>query len=79
VLFGDDLDMAAVSENYSPEEIASRGLSCATDFFLICQKSQSIEPIFRALTDLLKGDRSLHEFHLDTVKRLEMLRLFHFG
>ncbi len=79
VLFGDDLDMAAISEKYSPEEIAFRGLSCATDFFLLCQKSQSIEPMCRSLTDLLKGDRSVQEFHSDTVKRLELLRQFHFG
>lgn len=79
VLFGDDLDMAAISENYSPEEIAFRGLACGTDFFLLCQKSQSIEPMFKALTDLLKKDRSLQEFHFDTVERLEMLRRFHFG
>jgi beta-N-acetylhexosaminidase len=79
VLLGDDLDMAAIAENYSPEEIAFRGLSCATDFFLLCQKSESIEPICRALTDQLERDRSLQEFHFDTVKRIEMLRRFHFA
>jgi beta-N-acetylhexosaminidase len=79
VLFGDDLDMAAISDNYSPEEIAFRGLSCATDFFLICQKSERIEPMYRALADLLYWDRSLQQFHLDTVKRVEMLSRFHFG
>ena len=79
VLFGDDLDMAAIAENYSPEEIAYRGLSCATDFFLLCQKSESIEPMSRALSDCLERDRSLQQFHFDTVKRLELLRRFHFG
>jgi beta-N-acetylhexosaminidase len=79
VLFGDDLDMAAISENYSPEEIAFQGLSCATDFFLICQKSESIEPMYRALTDQIDRDASLRQFHFDTIKRVEMLRRFHFG
>jgi len=79
VLFGDDLDMAAISENYSPEEIAFSGLSCATDFFLLCQKSESIEPMYRALTDQLDRELSLRQFHFDTVKRVEMLRRFHFG
>jgi beta-N-acetylhexosaminidase len=79
VLFGDDLDMAAISDNYSPEEIVSRGLSCATDFFLLCQKAESIEPMYRALTDQLNRDSDLRQFHFDTVERVEMLRRFHFG
>ncbi len=79
VLFGDDLDMAAISENYSPEEIAFLGLSCSTDFFLLCQKSESIEPMHRAVADQLDRNQSLQRFHCDTIQRLEMLRLFHFA
>jgi beta-N-acetylhexosaminidase len=78
VLFADDLDMAAISDNYSPEDIASLGLQCSTDFFLLCQKSESIEPMYRALSDQLDRDRALKRFHSDTIQRLEMLRLFHF-
>ncbi len=79
VLFGDDLDMAAISENYSPEEIAFLGLSCSTDFFLLCQKSESIEPMHRALADQLDRNQSLQRFHRATIRRLERLRLFHFA
>jgi len=79
VLFGDDLDMAAISENYSPEEIAFLGLSCSMDFFLLCQKSESIEPMHRALADQLDRNQSLQRFHCATIQRLEMLRLFHFN
>jgi len=79
VLFGDDLDMAAISENYSPEETAFLGLSCSTDFFLLCQKSESIEPMYRAIADQLDRNQSLQRFHRATIQRLEMLRLFHFA
>ena len=78
VLFGDDLDMAAISENYSPEETAFLGLSCSMDFFLLCQKSESIEPMHRAIADQLDRNQSLQGFHCATIRRLEMLRLFHF-
>lgn len=77
VLFADDLDMAAICENYSPEETARLGLGCSIDFFLLCQKSQNIEPMHRALSDQLKGDSLLRSFHRDSVKRIQRLRHFH--
>jgi len=79
VLFTDDLDMAAIAENYSPQEIALRGLSCAADFFLICQKSESIGPMYTALADQLDRNQSLQRFHCDTIRRFELLRRFHFA
>ncbi|MGA2402823.1 MAG: glycoside hydrolase family 3 N-terminal domain-containing protein [Syntrophobacteraceae bacterium] len=79
ILLSDDLDMAAIAGKYSPQEIASRGLACATDFFLICQKSESIEPMCMALADQLDRNQSLQRFHLDTIRRFEMLRRFHFA
>ncbi len=79
VLLSDDLDMAAIAGKYSPREIALRGLSCATDFFLICQKRESIEPMCMALADQLRRNQSLQRFHLDTIRRFEMLRRFHFA
>ncbi len=77
ILFSDDLDMAAISENYSPDEIAKRGLSCGTDFFLLCQRNESIEPFHRALADLLSRDKSLEKFHSASLHRVELLRQFH--
>ena len=77
VLFADDLDMAAICENYSPEESVRLGLGCSIDFFLLCQKSESIEPMYRALSDQLKADPLLQSFHRDSVKRIERLRHFH--
>ena len=77
VLFADDLDMAAISENYSPEDSARLGLSCSIDFFLLCQKSENIEPMYRAISDQLKGDSLLQAFHRDSVQRIKRLADFH--
>ena len=77
VLFADDLDMAAICENYSPEEAASLGLGCSIDFFLLCQRSESIDPMYRALSDQLKADPLLQSYHRDSITRIERLRHFH--
>ena len=79
ILFSDDLDMAAISEHFGPDQIAAEGLSCGTDFFLLCQKSESIEPFFKNLSDLLGRDESLQQFHAQSLARIEMLTAFHFG
>jgi beta-N-acetylhexosaminidase len=79
LLFADDLDMAAISENYSPEEIAFLGLSCSIDSFLLCQKLESIEPMYKALSDQLNRNKSLQELHSNTIRRLERLWRFHFS
>jgi len=78
VLFADDLDMAAISENYSPEDVVCLGLSCSTDFFLLCQKSESIEPMHRALVDQLDKKPALRALHFDSIRRIRMLTRFHF-
>jgi beta-N-acetylhexosaminidase len=77
VLFADDLDMAAISENYSPEESARLGLGCSIDFFLLCQKSENIEPMYRAISDQLRADSQLQGFHRDSAQRIARLRGFH--
>jgi beta-N-acetylhexosaminidase len=78
ILFSDDLDMAAISEHFGPGQIAAEGLSCGTDFFLLCQKSASIEPFCKNLSDLLGSDESLQQFHARSLARIEMLMAFHF-
>ena len=74
VLFTDDLDMAAIAGNFSPQEVALRGLSCSADFFLSCQKSESIGPMYAALADQIENDQSVQRFHSDTIRRFELLR-----
>lgn len=78
ILFSDDLDMAAISENYSHDQIVSRGLSGGIDFFLLCQKSENIEPFHRSITALLGKEETLRRFHAESLMRMEMLLQFHF-
>ncbi len=79
LLFSDDLDMAAISENYPPDSIVREGLACSTDFFLLCQKRESIEPFVSSLSAMLSSDAQLQQYHAATVQRFNMLLRFHFG
>lgn len=78
ILFSDDLDMAAISENYTPPEVVSRALSCSTDFLLLCQNSDNIEPFSRALVTQIDNHTHLNEAHKKSVERIMDIFRFHF-
>jgi beta-N-acetylhexosaminidase len=73
VLFSDDMDMAAVSERYTHEEMARQGLLATIDFFLLCQHTQQIEPLYRALVEAVARDRALAALHRGSLLRIERL------
>jgi beta-N-acetylhexosaminidase len=73
ILFSDDLDMAAVSERYTFEEMARQGLHAAIDFFLLCQHARNIEPFARALTEAIAHDQELAEVHQRSLLRIDRL------
>lgn len=73
ILLSDDLDMAAVSGRYSFAEIARHGLQATIDFFLLCQTSRNIEPLYRALADAIKHDEALADLHRQSLWRIERL------
>ncbi|MGV8074718.1 MAG: glycoside hydrolase family 3 N-terminal domain-containing protein [Syntrophobacteraceae bacterium] len=75
VLLSDDLDMAAVSEKYSWDEIVKQGLLSSIDFFLLCQRSENIEPFYRALRNSLESDLALADAAQKSLRRIE--RFFH--
>jgi beta-N-acetylhexosaminidase len=76
-LLSDDLDMAAVSEKFSWEEVARQGLLASIDFFLLCQHSRNIEPFFRALQDCVRNDRVLAECSARSSGRIRRLFALH--
>jgi beta-N-acetylhexosaminidase len=78
ILFSDDLDMAAISEEFSPREIVDQGLSCRTDFFLICQKSENIDTFSNALVSRIANEGPMQEAHQESVKRIAGIFRFHF-
>lgn len=79
ILFSDDLDMAAISGRFTPREVAERGLSCGTDFLLLCQKSENIDPFSRALADCIHGTGALQHAHQKSLERIMGILRFHFA
>lgn len=73
VLLSDDLDMAAVSERFSWEEVARQGLLASIDFFLLCQNSSNIERFFRALSDGIRRDSGQAECSGRSLERIRRL------
>ena len=74
VLFSDDMDMAAVSERYTCEEMARQGLHATIDFFLLCQQTPNIEPFYYALAEAIAHDQALARLHQESLGRIERLR-----
>lgn len=73
VLFSDDLDMAAVSGNYSWQEIVRQGIYSTIDFFLLCQAPENIEPFYKALHNMLIAGSPASELHQQSLRRIEKL------
>lgn len=77
ILFSDDMDMAAVSQRYSPAETMALGLGATIDFFLFCQHPENLEPHCRALFDGIAADPVLEELHRRSLSRIEGLFSLH--
>ena len=73
VLLSDDLDMAAVSQKYSWEEMARQGLLSTIDFFLVCQHSENIEPFYRAFRNVIESESEAAAFRSSSVRRIGRL------
>lgn len=73
VLLSDDMDMAAISERYGWEAMVRQGLLATIDFFLLCQRSENIEPFYRALSDAIKKEPELAEARASSLRRIERL------
>ena len=80
VLFSDDMDMAAVSQRYSPAETMARGMEATIDFFLFCQDPENLGPHCRALFDGIAADPILGELHHQSLRRIaDLFRRHHPG
>lgn len=77
ILFSDDLDMAAVSGNYSWNEMIRRGLASTIDFFLVCQHSENIALCHRALHEALKPRGPLRELRRASLRRMKTIARTH--
>ena len=59
VTFTDDLDMKAISERYSPEQIATQLLSCETNFAIFNHSLEHAGEVAKNLEGALKNEMSL--------------------
>jgi beta-N-acetylhexosaminidase len=73
ILFSDDMDMAAVAKRYTFEEMARQGLHATLDFFLLCQETRNIEPLYGTLAEAVAQDRALAALHRESLLRIEHL------
>jgi beta-N-acetylhexosaminidase len=78
ILCSDDLDMAAVCNRYTWEDVVRQGLLATVDFFLLCQEPEHIEPFARALWDGIRSHYPLADAHQGSLRRLEKLASRHF-
>ena len=76
VLLSDDLDMAAMADHFSPDDLVRRGLLASNDLLLVCQSTDNIEPIHRALERAIAEDPQVREAHANSLKRLAELPYF---
>lgn len=76
ILFSDDLDMAAVSERYTFEEMVRQGLHASIDFFLLCQKSKNIEPLCRAFADVIGQNQGMSDQLRESSRRIARVESF---
>jgi beta-N-acetylhexosaminidase len=73
VLLSDDLDMAAVLERYTWEEVARQGLLATIDFFLLCQNPENIDPFCSSLVDQLRSEPRFMALHEQSLARIQVL------
>lgn len=74
ILFSDDMDMAAVCEHHSFEEMARQGMLASIDFFLFCQKTPNIQLFHQVLVGAVERDGNMADLH-----RRSLERMAHFG
>ena len=77
VLFSDDMDMAAVCERYSYDEMVRQGMLASIDFFLLCQRSENLGPFHEALARCIRDDASLNAAHRESLGRISRLFAVH--
>ncbi len=77
VLLSDDMDMAAIRENYGWETAIRQGLLSSIDVFLVCQNSANIGPFYREFTDSIARDPVLAAARAQSLERMNGFLKYH--
>lgn len=71
VIITDSLGMGAISQNYSPEEMVTRGLSAGVDIFLACEGDDIKQKIWESLSkQAVRNPRRID----DSVRRILLMK-----
>lgn len=74
VVFGDDLEMKAISNNFSPEESAIRAAQAGVDVLLFCHDAESAMAAFEYLVREIETNARLRERAEESYQRIKWLK-----
>jgi beta-N-acetylhexosaminidase len=74
VIVSDDLEMAAVAERYTVEEMGPLGLRAGVDLFLVCHRRDRQEALLESLIRAAERDVALRERLRESAFRVRRLR-----
>jgi beta-N-acetylhexosaminidase len=74
VIISDDIEMKAVSERYTPEEMASLGLQAGVDMFLACNKPETTLALYRGIVQAVERGEVSHKTLLACEARVLNMR-----
>ena len=74
VIISDDLEMKAVADRYSSQEMAKLGIAAGVDHFLVCEKPEVILDFYRALVRCVEDKLISHQALMDAAKRSRQWR-----
>ncbi len=75
LVVSDDLDMKAIKEVFSPQDIAKQSTLAGVDCLLICNDPIHRENIYRALLELANSDSYFKEAVLGSAEKIEKILL----
>jgi beta-N-acetylhexosaminidase len=74
VIVSDDVDMKAVADAYSPEELAVQGLLAGIDVFLSCRNPATIVGLYRGIVRAVEDEIISHDALLEAAGRAKKWR-----
>ncbi len=74
VIISDDLEMKAVADRHSSQEMAKLGIAAGVDHFLVCEKPEVILEFYRALIRCVEDKQISHQALMDAAKRSRQWR-----
>jgi len=78
VIISDDVEMKALADHFSPDQIAARALSAGVDVFLSCRRPEVVLGLYRAIVQGVEQQAIAQERLLDAAGRVERWRAHYY-